>query len=627
MSVIFKCKMCGGDLDIKEGSTIAECLYCGRKQTLPKLDDDKRRNLYDRANHFRQNGDFDKAMTIYEQILSEDNTDAEAYWSLVLCRYGIEYVEDPLTHQRVPTVNRTQPVPVTSDEDYKQALHYADDYQTSIYEEEAKAIDEIQKGILEISRREKPFDVFICYKESDNNGQRTPDSVLAVDLYDQLTKEGFKVFCSRITLEDKLGEKYEPYIFAALNSAPVMVALGTKPEYFNAVWVRNEWSRYLTLIKNGARKTLIPAYRDMSPYDLPDEFAHLQAQDMSKLGFMQDLIRGVKKILEDKNSKTQTQQSTSTNTNSEFAPLLERAFMFIEDGDFAKADEYCEKVLDKDPKNSRAYLGKLMAEKRVKNREDFAKLKEPFGNNSNYQKIMRYGDEALVSEIKGYNDKVEQEYGEAARRLAREGININDLNALNEYGSTALMAASLYGDIGTVKALIKVGANVRARGKYGYTALHEAAGEGHTEIVTTLIDAGANVNAENEFHNTALHEAAEEGHTETVKALINAGADINAKGSSGSTALFQAAAKHHAETVNALIEAGADINVTVGDYTAQGVAKSNSKYARTMEERSSYAEIINALKKAGATGAGGCMTIIIEAFAIITALVAVGCLL
>ena len=42
---------------------------------------------------------------------------------------------------------------------------------------------------------------------------------------------------------------------------------------------------------------LIPAYKDMEPYDLPEEFSHLQAQDMSKLGFMQDLIRGIKKIV------------------------------------------------------------------------------------------------------------------------------------------------------------------------------------------------------------------------------------------------------------------------------------------------------------------------------------------
>ena len=121
---------------------------------------------------------------------------------------------------------------------------------------------------------------------------------MAQDLYYQLVQEGYKVFFSRITLEDKIGMAYEPYIFAALNSAKVMVVVGTKPEYFNAVWVKNEWSRFLKLIKSNKNKILIPAYKEMDPYDLPDEFSHLQAQDMSKLGFMQDLIRGIKKIVD-----------------------------------------------------------------------------------------------------------------------------------------------------------------------------------------------------------------------------------------------------------------------------------------------------------------------------------------
>ena len=202
---IFKCKMCGGDLEIIDGMSVAECQYCGTQQTLPRLDDEKRANLYDRAGHFRRNNDFDKAISIYEKILEEDRTDAEAYWSLVLCKYGIEYVEDPSTHKRVPTVNRAQYISIFADSDYKSAIEYADTYQKSIYESEAKLIDDIQKGILEISNKEEPFDVFICYKETDNNGRRTPDSVLATDLYHQLTNEGFKVFFSRITLEDKLG--------------------------------------------------------------------------------------------------------------------------------------------------------------------------------------------------------------------------------------------------------------------------------------------------------------------------------------------------------------------------------------------------------------------------------------
>lgn len=400
---LFKCKMCGGSLEVTAGATVIECEYCGTQQTLPRLDDDRKTNLYDRANHFRRNNDFDKAMGIYEQILNEDSTDAEAYWSIVLCRYGIEYVEDPASHKRIPTVNRAQFTSIFDDNNYKSALQYADAYQRHLYEEEAKAINEIQKGILAISQKEEPFDVFICYKESDNNGRRTPDSVLAQELYYQLKQEGFKVFFARITLEDKLGSAYEPYIFAALNSAKVMVVLGTKPEFFNAVWVKNEWSRYLALIKGGAQKMLIPAYKDMDPYDLPEEFSHLQAQDMSKLGFMQDLTRGIKKIVQTEEPKQAVVKETvvaggSVNT----APLLKRAFMFLEDGEWNSADEYCEKVLDIEPENAMAYLGKLMAELRVKTQEDLSNCEQPFDNRNNYQKVLRFGDDNLATTMKGY---------------------------------------------------------------------------------------------------------------------------------------------------------------------------------------------------------------------------------
>ena len=457
---VFKCKMCGGTLEIKNNETVAVCEYCGTKQTLPKLDDDRKANLYDRANHFRRNNEFDKAMGIYEQILNEDNTDAEAYWSLVLCRYGIEYVEDPSSHKRIPTVNRAQFTSIFDDDNYKSALQYADGYQHNIYEEEAKSINEIQKGILAISQKEEPFDVFICYKETDNNGRRTPDSVLANDLYHQLTQEGFKVFFARITLEDKLGSAYEPYIFAALNSAKVMVVLGTKPEFFKAVWVRNEWSRYLALIKQGQKKMLIPAYKDMDPYDLPEEFSHLQAQDMSKLGFMQDLIRGIKKIAQADTPKTTVVKETViSGENANTAPLLKRAYMFLEDGDWNSANEYCEKVLDIDPENASAYLGKLLSELRVRKQEALKDQAAPFDHNNNYQKAVRFADEKLKTALTGYiehintrneNARLDSIYTRAKNAMSaantesayKEAAHL--FESIDEYQDSAVLAQSCY---------------------------------------------------------------------------------------------------------------------------------------------------------------------------------------
>lgn len=75
--------------------------------------------------------------------------------------------------------------------------------------------------------------------------------------------------------------------------------------------------------------------------------------------------------------------------------LLERAFMFLEDGDWDKADIYCESVLDQNPKCAEAYLGKLMAEVKIGKKEDLSKAKEPLDQSGNYRKVMRFADESL----------------------------------------------------------------------------------------------------------------------------------------------------------------------------------------------------------------------------------------
>ncbi|MBQ7036648.1 MAG: TIR domain-containing protein, partial [Clostridia bacterium] len=248
----------------------------------------------------------------------------------------------------------------------------------------------------------------------------------------------------------KLGSAYEPYIFAALNSSKVMVVLGTKPEHFNAVWVKNEWSRYLALIKNGANKMLIPAYRDMDPYDLPEEFSHLQAQDMSKLGFMQDLIHGIKKIASvDEPKQTVVKETAVTGAGASIAPLLERAFMFLEDGDFTSANEYCEKVLDMDPKCARAYLGKLMAELLVRSEDALCNCEEPFDGEDNYKKIMRFADDALKEKLQNdiahinarkENDRIKSIY-------ARATLKMNTATTQDDYN----IAASIFESISAYK--------------------------------------------------------------------------------------------------------------------------------------------------------------------------------
>lgn len=419
---VFKCKMCGGDLNITEADKVVECEYCGTTQTVPSADNEKKMTLFNRANRLRLNNEFDKAAALYEQLIAEFPEEAEAYWGLCLCNWGIEYVDDPATGEKKPTCHRASFESLMKDENYLLAMEYADVTAQRVYHREAQEIDRLNDAILSVSRNEKPYDVFICYKEkTDENGMRTHDSVLAQDVYDALTANGLKVFFSRISLEDKLGRQYEPYIFAALNSVKVMLAIGTKYEYFQAAWVKNEWSRFMRLAAKDRAKVLIPCFCDMDPCDLPDEFKGLQAQDLGKLGAVQDLVRGVGKLLaKDAPKDGDVQQAAVSNpAAATVQSLLKRAFMFLEDGEWDSADEYAEKVLDIDPENGEAYLAKAMSDLEKRSRSSMNDA-SGIALNANIQKALRFGSGSLKNEINGYIESTKA--AEAADQLEADKV-------------------------------------------------------------------------------------------------------------------------------------------------------------------------------------------------------------
>lgn len=393
---VYKCKMCGGSLEPAQSETVCRCGYCGTVQTLPQTDNEKLRQLFDRANSFRLNNDFDSAAMVYENIITEYPEEAEAHWGICLCRYGIEYVKDPRTGKRIATCHRTQFRPILEDPDFAMAVRYADGAAETVYREEAAYINAVQQKLLEISRKEEPYDIFICYKETDNIGNRTTDSVIAQNIYEALTDRNYRVFFSRITLEDKLGKEYEPYIFSALNSARIMLVVGTKPENFNSVWVKNEWGRYLALSEYDDNKNIIPCYRDMNPYELPKELQPLQSQDVSKVGYMQDLIRGIEKIIGSESSDVPEGAVFSSDS------FVQRAMLFLEDGEFEQAEQYCEKALDADPRNAEAYLGRLLAELKLTDENQLMDVRRPIGRNDSYEKAYRFADDELKKRLSVY---------------------------------------------------------------------------------------------------------------------------------------------------------------------------------------------------------------------------------
>ena len=94
---VCRCKMCGANINFDGTTSTVTCPYCDSVQTVFQPDTEKKTNLYNRANTLRLNNEFDKAMSAYESIIKDFPNEAEAHFGLVLSKYGIEYVDDPVS--------------------------------------------------------------------------------------------------------------------------------------------------------------------------------------------------------------------------------------------------------------------------------------------------------------------------------------------------------------------------------------------------------------------------------------------------------------------------------------------------------------------------------------------------
>ena len=100
--------------------------------------------------------------------------------------------------------------------------------------------------------------------------------------------------------------------------------------------------------------------------------------------------------------------------------LLKRVAVFLEDGEFDRADEYCERVLDMNVENGEAYLGKLLAKMELRDKNALYDLDEPFDGEPAYAKIMRFGDEQLKREIEKINASIQKKKEELQKALLLE---------------------------------------------------------------------------------------------------------------------------------------------------------------------------------------------------------------
>ena len=297
---LIKCKSCGGPVR-REGNYYV-CTYCGNRWEIDSADDV---HAVDRANAWSalRDGDFEKATELFENIVVKEPKNHEAYWGRALAQSGIIYVTDLNENKKVPTCNNITEESFLQSKDVQKAVSLAPPEIAETYRQQAEYIEKVRVEWLQKASKEPPYDVFICFKDSDkeNGIERTQDSVNAQELYTALVSKGYRVFFSRVSLREKVAEQYEPYIYNAIKTAKVMIVYGEKPAYFSAVWLKNEWSRFRARIEKGEKhkNSLVVVYKNMNPSDLPAALRSRQCMNAADLTFFSDLERHVKRVIEE----------------------------------------------------------------------------------------------------------------------------------------------------------------------------------------------------------------------------------------------------------------------------------------------------------------------------------------
>ena len=143
------------------------------------------------------------------------------------------------------------------------------------------------------------YDVFISFKNSDENGNATKDSAIAQKLYDYLSGKGLRVFFSNVELEFLGKAQYTEVIDDALDSSRFLIAVGCSRDNLSSQWVRYEWSGFLNDIRSNIKPNaeVFVLYADMTIGELPRALRQQQAFDAGDGDAMEKLYRFIKNAM------------------------------------------------------------------------------------------------------------------------------------------------------------------------------------------------------------------------------------------------------------------------------------------------------------------------------------------
>jgi len=477
----YRCKNCGGTLaQTEQGSW--ECLYCGsvyHEENLAKniaslrqlFDEEKldiicnlRRNLYDAVNaDFVSSNDVrrfceeikkylpdDFAANFYEAAISNNVKRLTKY----IRQINVEENYDELSSVVGFLIRSLQTEYLLELNNLVERAYKTRDL--ALFEKFSTDISiEAEKVVNGVYETKMPREVFVAYSSKDME--------TVSELVEVLEEQGLRCFVAARNLRHGKGsvENYDKLLREAMDHCKTVVfvssansrsfncdALTKELPYVQQKDIENapaEYKNNYASMPHGFKKMRVE-YRieESKSFNAADyicnEFFDGYERVYSPEAVAERIAKQIMSMPTEEavsksavNSAKITEQSNTsvvtdrTNVNN----LLKRAFLFLEDEDWQSAGQYSEKVLDIDPENANAYIVKLMVDMSVKRQDDLAKCREPFENNGNFIKALRFGDEALGQKLNGYlaaikenaeNHRKDEIYNEACERMKKNSI-------------------------------------------------------------------------------------------------------------------------------------------------------------------------------------------------------------
>lgn len=90
------------------------------------------------------------------------------------------------------------------------------------------------------------------------------------------------------------------------------------------------------------------------------------------------------------------------------APILQQAFLFLENRDYDNAESCLEQVLEADPKCAKAYMGRLMCLLRVSQMASLSYHRIPLTTYADYEQALRFAGDEEVLQYLSYNQAIKE---------------------------------------------------------------------------------------------------------------------------------------------------------------------------------------------------------------------------